>query len=55
MEVLGNLLFLSLSSVVLLLFFGFTIHFLVRGLFCGHSRHLLLSLGRDVLWIRIRH
>jgi hypothetical protein len=38
MDVLGNLLFFSLSSVVLLLFFGFAIHFFVRGLLCGYSR-----------------
>jgi hypothetical protein len=51
MEVLGDLLFFSLCSVVLLLFFGFAIHLFVSGLFCGHSRHLLFSLGCDILWI----
>jgi hypothetical protein len=55
MEVLGDLLFFSLCSVVLLLFFGFAIHLFVSGLFCGPSRHLLFSLGCDILWIRIRH
>jgi hypothetical protein len=53
-EVLGNLLFFSFSSVILFFLLSFAIRYFFCGLLCGQSRHFILSFGRDVLWIRIR-
>jgi hypothetical protein len=48
-KVLGNLLFFSLSPIILFFFLGSAIHFFFCSLLCGQSCHLLLCLGRDVL------
>jgi hypothetical protein len=55
MKVPGNLLFLSLSFIILLLFLGSAVDFFFCSLFSGLSRYFLLCFGRDVLRIRIRH
>jgi hypothetical protein len=47
MEVLGDLLFFVLGTFLL----SFAIRFLVCGIICVCSRHLLFGFGHDVLWI----
>jgi hypothetical protein len=47
MEVLGDLLFFVLGTILL----SFAIRFLVCGIICVCSRHLLFGFGHDVLWI----
>jgi hypothetical protein len=54
-KVSGNLLFLSLGSIVLLFLLGSAINFFFCGLLYGLSRCFLLCFGRNVLWIRICH
>jgi hypothetical protein len=51
MEVLGNLLFFGLSSIILFFLLGSAIYLFFCSFFCGQSCHFLLGLGRDVLWI----
>jgi hypothetical protein len=55
MKVSGNLLFLSLGSIILLFFLGSAINFFFYGLLYGLSRCFLLCFGCNVLRIRIRH
>jgi hypothetical protein len=50
-KVPGNLLFLSLDSVVLLFFLGFAIIFFFCCLLCGLSCYFLLHFGCDILQI----
>jgi hypothetical protein len=50
-KVPGNLLFLSLDSVVLLFFLGSTIIFFFCGLLCDLSHYFLLRFGCDILRI----